>query len=126
MEWNVGGVEVENIESGELKLIFANAFPFDFIMNLYFEDEEMNKIDTLVFHEMIKGGNLGMDHFVSSATENIISIPFNNDIKSSFKNAKYTMYELIINSANGEQVMIHKNDYLKFKVVGDFEYHLEQ
>lgn len=126
MEWNVGGVEVENIESGELKLIFANAFPFDFIMNLYFEDEEMNKIDTLVFHELIKGGNLGLDHFVSSATENIITIPFNDNVKNSFKKAKYTMYELIINSVNGEQVMIHKSDYLKFKVVGDFEYHLEQ
>lgn len=126
ISWNGGGVDLENIDEGELKLIFTNAFPFDFTMNLFFEDEENNIIDTLVFNEFIAGGNLNENHFVASPKITQVNIPLDESLKSNFKNSKYTMYELMISSANGEQVMIHKNDYLKFKVIGDFKYLLEQ
>jgi hypothetical protein len=126
MEWNGRGVDLENIKEGDLKFIFANAFPFDFIMNLYFEDEEMNKIDTLVFEQFISGGKIDDDGFVSEANETRLSIPLEDGLKDSFKDAKYTMYELIVNSANGEKIKIHKQDFLRFKVVGDFKYLFEK
>jgi len=126
MEWNGQNIDLENIKKGDLKFIFTNAFPFDFIMNLYFEDSEMNKIDTLVFEHFIEGGVLANDGFVANATETRLTLPLDDNLKNSFQNAKYTMYELIISSANGEHIMIHNTDYLKFKVVGDFEYLFEQ
>ena len=126
MAWNANGTDLSNIKNGELKLVFANAFPFDFSMNLYFEDEEKNKIDTLVYEQFISGGSIGTDGVVSDATVTRISIPVDDGLKETFKNAKYTMYELIISSADGQQVKIHKSDYLKFKVIGDFQYLLEQ
>ncbi|NOR88446.1 MAG: hypothetical protein GQ527_12630 [Bacteroidales bacterium] len=126
MEWNTGDIDLDNISEGQLNLIFSNAFPFDFIMNLYFEDEEMNIIDTLVFQQFIEGGKLDENYFVSDATETRLEIPLDDNIKSSFQDAKYTVYELIVSSANGEHIMIHTEDYLKFKVVGDFKYLLER
>jgi len=126
MEWNAGGIDLANIRQGKLNLIFANAFPFDFMMNLYLEDEEENIIDTLVYQQAMAAGIIGSDGFVSEAQETRMSIALDDDLKQSFTQAKYSKYELLISSANGEQIKIHKSDYLKFKVVGDFEYLFEQ
>ena len=126
IEWAGGEVDLENVKKGEIKFLFANAFPFDFIINLYLEDEEMNTIDTLVYQKFIEGGRIAESGFVSEASNTKISIPLNDAIKESFENAKFSKYELMISSANGEQIRIHTKDYLQFKVIGDFEYLVER
>ena len=126
LDWDIKGVQLEGIKKGELKLIFSNAFPFHFYMNLYFEDDEMNIIDTLAFQEFIEGGQIGDDGFIAEVIETRFSIPLDDELKNSFAKAKYTRYELMISTANNEQIMLHKNDMMKFKVVGDFEYFIEQ
>ncbi len=126
LDWNINGIQLDGIKKGELKLIFSNAFPFHFYMNLYFEDQEMNIIDTLAFHEFIEGGQIGDDGFVAEAIETRFSIPLDEDLKNNFEKAKYTRYELMISTANNEQIMLHKNDMMRFKVVGDFEYLIDQ
>jgi len=125
-DWNMSGVDLDNIKKGDIKLIFANAFPFDFVMNLYFEDEEMNKIDTLVYEQFISGGEIGADNFVSNPRITRLSIAVDESLKETFSKAKYTMYELMISSTENKKIKIHQSDYMKFKVVGDFQYLFEQ
>lgn len=124
MEWTQ--VDIASVKAGELKLLFSNAFPFDFSMNLFFEDEDQNIIDTLVYEQFIESGALGEDFFVVAPKDTRWSIPLNEDLKESMNKAKFASYELMIHSAQGQKVMIHKKDYLRFQVVGDFEYLLEQ
>jgi len=124
MEWNQ--VDIASVREGDLQILFSNAFPFDFIMNLYFEDENRNIIDTLVHQQFIESGELGDDFFVKTPKDSRFIIPLNDGLKESMKKAKFAYYELMIHSAQGQKVMIHKNDYLHFKIIGDFEYLLEQ
>ena len=125
-EWNGEQLDIENVISGDIKLVFTNAFPFDFSMNLYFEDQDTVVIDTLIFKEQIAAGIIGSDEFVSEAQETRISIPLDDRLKESFKKAKFYNYELYINSANGNPIKMHKNDYMRFKVVGDFKFLFQQ
>ncbi|OYT15043.1 MAG: hypothetical protein B7C24_15140 [Bacteroidetes bacterium 4572_77] len=126
MQWNGQGLNLEKIESGHLKLIFDNAMPFSFIMNLYLENEEKEIIDTLVFERNITAGIIGNENFVVESTRSYEEIPINESLKNSLAETKYSTYDLWISSANGEQIQIHKNNYLQFKVIGDFTYLMEQ
>lgn len=125
-EWKGDQVDIESVISGDMNLVFTNAFPFDFSMNLYFEDQDTIVIDTLIFKEKIAAGIMGLDEFVSEAQETRISIPLDDPLKESFKKAKFYKYELYINSANGNPIKMHKNDYMRFKVVGDFKFLFQQ
>lgn len=124
MEWTA--VDISAVKEGELQLVFSNAFPFDFEMNLYFEDENLQIIDTLVYQQFIASGVLGEDNFVQTPQETRFNIPLTEELKKSMNEAKFSRYELYISSAQDQSIMIHRDDYLQFKVVGDFTYLLEQ
>lgn len=124
MEWT--RVDVSAVKEGELHLVFSNAFPFDFEMSLYFEDEDHQIMATLVDQQFIASGELGEDNFVKTPQETRRSIPLTEALKKSMTEAKFSRYELYISSAQDQSIMIHRDNYLQFKVVGDFGYLLEQ
>ena len=126
LQWQGNNIDLSTVSEGELALVFSNAFPFDFSMNMYLEDEEMTIIDTLAFQLFIEGGFIDEDQFVKAPRETRTTILVDDDLKKHITSAKYAMYELIINSASEEPIKIRSTDYLKFKVIGDFVYLIEQ
>jgi len=126
LEWQGKNLDISMISEGELGLVFSNAFPFDFLMNMYLEDEEMTIIDTLAYQLFIKGGLIDENQFVSAPSETRTHILIDDNLEEHITSAKYAMYELVINSANDESIKIKSTDYLKFKVIGDFVYLIEQ
>ncbi|MCB0804777.1 MAG: hypothetical protein KDC05_03210, partial [Bacteroidales bacterium] len=55
-----------------------------------------------------------------------LAIPLTESLKEALNNAAWAHYQLVINSAENEHVKIYSTDLLEFKIVGDFEYLLEQ
>jgi hypothetical protein len=125
-EWNGDGIQIDNVTKGNLVLVMTNGFPLNLNMNLYFQDENYQNIDTLLFGEFLPGGMLDENQGVSEPVETRISIPLDNPLKESIRLASYSFYELLINSAQGEHVVIHSSDFVRFKVIGDFTYLFEQ
>lgn len=126
LQWNGEGVQLQNVSDGQLTLVFVNGFPFNFNMNLYFQDETHNNIDTLIYDAWLPGAMLDDNFAASQPTETRIAIPLDEGLKESIKSAKYSYYEILVNSAQGENVKIYSDDFLKFKVIGDFQYLYEQ
>ncbi|MCK5774794.1 MAG: hypothetical protein KAH25_01390 [Bacteroidales bacterium] len=126
LEWQGNNINLSTISEGELGLVFSNAFPFDFSMNMYLEDEEMTIIDTLAYHLFIQGGLIDENQFVSAPSETRSTIIIDDELKENISLAKYVSYELIINSVSDKPIKIRSTDYLKFKVIGDFVYLIEQ
>lgn len=122
LEWQSSDVDLKEVKEGILKLHFNNAFPFDFKMSLYLEDQDTLVIDTLMYQELIASGNLGDDDFVEFAKKTVIDIPLDDQLKQEFKNGHFASYEIFVSSANNEGVNIHAHNHLSFQVIGDFIY----
>jgi len=120
--WNGDGVQIDNVSGGQLILVLKNGFPFNLNMNFYFQDENFQNIDTLLMNEFIPGGMMDDNQGVAEPVETRVPVPIDEQMKESIRAAKYGFYELVINSAQGEHVVIHSNDIVQFKVVGDFTY----
>jgi len=126
IEWQGKDLDISNVEEGHLKLIFNNAFPFDFLMNIYLEDEDLIIIDTLVHQLFMRGGYMDENNFVSAPFVTKMTIPLDEDIKKHINTAVFARYELVLNSSNNEYINIKSTDYLQFKIIGDFDYLIEQ
>lgn len=126
LEWQSGNVDLTEVKEGNLNLNFNNAFPFDFIMNLFLENKDSTVIDTLIYQESIDAAYIGDDGFVSTAKKTLIEIPMDEHLKKQFKDGKFAKYEVYVNSATGKEVSIHTSNHLSFQVVGDFVYLFKQ
>lgn len=126
VDWNGEGLDLKNVSDGFLTLVFTNGFPFDFDINMYLKDEEEIVLDTLIFNGFIEAGLLNADNQVEEPVETRIIIPLTETLKTSVKEAVFNSYDILINSAEGQHVKIYSDNILKMKVIGDFEYLIEQ
>jgi len=126
LEWQGKDLDISNVSEGNLKLVFNNAFPFDFLMNIYLEDKDMTIIDTLTYQLFMKGGHLDENYFITAPYETKTNIPLDDDLKKNINKAVFARYELVLNSTNNEYINIRSTDYLQFKIIGDFDYLIEQ
>jgi hypothetical protein len=126
LEWDASSLSLAEVKEGSLKMTFSNAFPFDFNMSLYLENQDTVVIDTLIFKETIAAGYIGIDGFVESAKKTMVEIPLDDHLREEFKNGRFASYEIYVNSAEGNGVSIHANNHLSFQVIGDFIYLFEQ
>jgi hypothetical protein len=124
--WNGEGVDISNVSKGKLIVVLDNGFPFTFDINLYLEDEDHLVLDTLLFGEYIASGILGVDSSVVESVESRIDVLLTETLKESIRIAKFSRYELLINSADNKHVIIYSTDILKLKIIGDFTYRVEQ
>ncbi|MEZ5082102.1 MAG: hypothetical protein R2750_01415 [Bacteroidales bacterium] len=126
VDWNGDGLDLKNVSNGYLTLVFTNGFPFDFNINMYLKDEDQMVLDTLIFNGYIEAGLLNAGNSVEEPVETRIVIALTESLKTSVKEAVYNSYDILINSANGQHVKIYSDNILKMKVIGDFEYLIEQ
>lgn len=124
--WNGEGIDMEMVESGQLKLVFNNWFPFSFDMNLFLEDDDSVILDTLLFEEFIIGAEPESSGRVMEAVETRTAISFSDQLKQSMRDAKFARYELTVNSVNNQQTKLYSNYVMEFKIIGDFRMKLEQ
>ncbi len=125
MEWNGNGIQIDNVTEGNLVLVMNNGFPLNLNMNLYFQDEEGQNIDTLFYNEFIPGGLLDENLGVAEPSETRIAVPLDDRMRESIPAAWFIFYELVINSVQDEHVVIRDTDIVEFKVIGDFTYLFE-
>jgi len=124
--WNSNGVKLDKVKDGHLILSFLNGFPFTLDIDLYLLDENHEVITSLVTDGFINGGMLNEENRVEEAVETRISVELSEEIKDAMTLAKYGEYHIYINSADNEHVKIYSDDILKLKVIGDFNYLIEQ
>jgi hypothetical protein len=124
--WNGEGVDISNVSEGKLIVVLDNGFPFTFDINLFLEDEDHLVLDTLLFGEYVASGILGVDSSVVESVESRIDVLLTETLKESIRVAKFSRYELLINSADNKHVIIYSTDILKLKIIGDFTYRVEQ
>ncbi len=125
MEWNVEGVKLDNVSEGELIVVFQNGFPFSYNINMYFEDENFDVLDTLLYGGFIESGILDEDFRVSETVESKISVGLTPALEDAIANAKFVRYDLLINSADNEHVKIYSDDIMEMKIIGDFKFKIE-
>lgn len=126
LEWQATDVDLNEVKEGNLKLSFSNAFPFDFNMSLYLENQDTVVIDTLIYQKLIDAAFMGSDGFVESSRRTVVEIPLDNQLREQFQKGRFASYEIYVNSANSDGVNIHASDNLSFQVIGDFIYLFEQ
>lgn len=126
LEWQANNVDLSGVKEGNLKLNFNNAFPFEFNMSLFLENQDTVVIDTLIYRETISAGYIGSDGFVESPKKTLVEIPLDDNLRKEFKNGRFASYEIYVNSAGGDGVSIHTDNHLSFQVIGDFIYLFEQ
>ncbi len=125
-DWNGEGLSFDKVSNGFLDIVFQNGFPFSFDANMYLEDENHEVLDTLLFNEFILSGLLDEDFKVAQPVETRVTIELTESLKESVKEAKYSRYELLINSADNEHVKIYDYNVMELKIIGDFTLKIEQ
>ncbi|MFK7807728.1 MAG: hypothetical protein AB8F74_08025 [Saprospiraceae bacterium] len=70
--------DLENVESAEFKVIINNGMPIEADLQLYFLDDQDNKIDSLYadFEPIVKSAKVDNDGLVTTATESISFVNF--------------------------------------------------
>lgn len=126
LEWDASSVSLAEVKEGSLKMSFSNAFPFDFNMSLFLENQDTVVSDTLIFKESFEAGYMGNDGFVEQAKKTSIEIPLDDHLRAHFSDGRFARYEIYIRSAENEGVNIHAHNHLSFQVIGDFIYLFEQ
>ncbi len=126
MPWQGGEIELNEVKTGHVNIIVRNAFPFEFAMTLYLEDADSVVLDTLILNKFIEAGTLSETGFVQSPHQTILQIELSQSLKEHFPKVRFARYELWLNSAHEQPVNLHRNNYVSFKVVGDFEYLFNQ
>ncbi len=126
MKWNGHGIDLSKVLDGRLEVVLNNGFPFSFNINLYLEDDNHQKLDTLLYDEYIAAGILGFDSAVIQPSETRLDVWLDENLKNAIREATYTHYELLISSAENKHVIIYSNDMMSIKIIGDFRYRVEQ
>lgn len=126
LEWDASSVSLTDVKEGSLKMAFNNAFPFDFNMSLFLENQDTVVIDTLIFKEPIDAGYMGNNGFVEQTKKTSIEIPLDEHLRAHFSESRFARYEIYISSAENNGVNIHADNHLSFQVIGDFIYLFEQ
>ncbi|MCD4683768.1 MAG: hypothetical protein K8R86_10845, partial [Bacteroidales bacterium] len=125
-DWNGEGLSFDKVSNGFLDIVFQNGFPFSFDAKMYLEDENNEVLDTLLYNEFIASGLLDEEFKVDQPIETRVTIELTESLKESVKEAKYSRYELLINSANNEHVKIYDYNVMELKIIGDFTLKIEQ
>lgn len=125
-EWNGNSVELDKVRDGHLVLVYTNGFPLDLDVDMVLLDEEMNVLDTLISDGFIAAGLLGDENRVVSPVETRHAVELDEELKDAMKKAWYSRYSIYINSAENAHVKIYSDDILKLKIIGDFNYLIEQ
>ncbi|MCF8402463.1 MAG: hypothetical protein K9H58_00890 [Bacteroidales bacterium] len=126
VEWNGQGLKLDKVKSGDLVLVFTNGFPFTFSLNMYLEDENLEVVEVLILDAFIESGTLNAENAVDEAVETRIIQPLTESLKQVIREAEYVTYEILINSADNQHVKIYSDNSMSLKVIGDFQYLIEQ
>jgi len=126
IDWNGEGLSFNKVTGGGVYIVLQNGFPFSFDANIYLEDEDHEILDTLLYDEYITSGLLDDDFKVIQPVETRSTVGLTDELKESMSDAKYTRYELLINSANNEHVKIYDDNVMQLKIIGDFTMKIEQ
>lgn len=126
LDWNGSGVELNNVKSGHLVLVYSNGFPFNLDLEMFLLDEDSQVLDTLITNGYVEAGLLNSENRVEEAVETRISVELDENIKEAMRNAKFVSYSIYINSAENEHVKVYSTDVMALKVIGDFKYLIEQ
>lgn len=124
-EWNGEGIDLENVLSGNLVMKYTNGFPFTFDMDLYFENEDKEIIDTLFYEGVVEGALPNAEGRVDQPVVSRMQVELTESLRVSVKEAKYAYFQIYINSVEGEHVKIYSDYVMGFKMIGDFKWKME-
>jgi len=125
-DWNGSNVKLDKVQSGKLVLQYTNGFPFSFNINMFLEDSVHTVLDTLFYDEFLEAGLLNNEMRVAEPISTRIEVPLTDNLKDAVHQATRAHYQILINSAQNQQVKIYSTDILQLKIIGDFKYLIEQ
>ncbi len=126
LDWNAGGAGLDNVMDGRLIMVFNNGFPFSLKIELTLLDNEMNVLETMITDGFIAPGLLDEENRVEVPVETRIPVPLTESLKQAVTEARFASYSLFVNSADNAHVMIYSDDLMTLKVIGDFNYLIQQ
>lgn len=100
METNLD--DIENIESAELKVIIDNGIPIEAGIQIYFLDDQDNKIDSLYsnFEQIIGSANVDSNGNVTSANETTSYVNFTAERVEKIKQSSKMLMGVKMSTAN--------------------------
>jgi len=126
MDFDLSSQElVKSIVSGEFNLYVENKFPLSANLQIYFVDEDFNKLDSLFALPAIveAGVTQGPQKRVYQFTENLLEVAVPEQKMQNMRDARHVLIEAVLNSRpDGELVKIYEDYQFNVKVVADFVY----
>jgi hypothetical protein len=98
LDWN----DLDNIEAIEFKIIVDNGMPIEAGMQLYFLDEQDNRVDSLYsdYQYLIKAASVGNDGQVTAATQTVSFVTFDAARVERIKNSSRMLMGATFSTAN--------------------------
>lgn len=112
----------EEIKGGILSFIVYNGFPMYVDFDLYFLDESLTVIDSLVSNDLILAAPVDDDGIVSESRRSKIDFSVPESRLSNILSSKKIVLSAVLDTESGEHYTFYEHYMLDFTLVGDFEY----
>jgi hypothetical protein len=119
--------DLERINSGFMRIILENQFPFEGIMTATLLDQDYRPIQELAKETLLQAGVGNAQGYVEAPTRTVIQIPFDREqLQRIIEESRFVSFRYLMNSSpSGEPVRLY-NDYLiQAKIVGQFNVGIE-
>ena len=114
-----------DIDEGNFILIAENGYPLNAQIELLMLDDANNLLQTLISGQEILAGEVGQNGMVSTPKLSQLDIPFSN--ASNLNNTKKVGFRVSFSTSPQNQTIKFYSDYsIKLKLVGNFNYSVEQ
>jgi len=112
---------VKRINSGSLRCIFDNGYPFDAGIQLYLLGSNNLVLDSLMPSlEWIEGAAEGTNGRVSATKRSIVEIPLDQDKLDRMEQASDLRIKALLNTVGTDSVHVRAEYKIDYRIVGNF------
>lgn len=109
----------ESIQSGEIRVLAENGFPFDMNIQVKLLDEQRNTLDEFFTQDIIEAAPVNTNSEVIVPKKTTLKLPFNNILRSKLSATRYIVVKANLNSQPPNQLLPILSSYkLKLKLIG--------
>ena len=128
VDFNLSGVKnPQNILDGTISLIADNTYPFDAVITLYVLDVSDNITDSILFTPAINAAMVGLDGKTIISEQSIVKADLNAaKTQKLLQSNRLIMSAAFTTQPNSQYVKIYDFYQLDLKLIGDFNYRVNQ
>ena len=108
------------MQSGELRIIATNGFPFDLSVKGYLLDENKQLIDSLLTEDLVAAADVNTNLKVEVPRRSTLSVSINSARKENLDQTRFIVLKARINTKPEDILLPMYADYrLKLQLIGD-------